>query len=728
MRRKSLLILLAAFFVVAAQENATAQKDKYRDRANNPVVHLSYEKKLRWADGLFKAGGYHNAADYYVQLLEEQPRNPYLNYQAAECYWALRDYVLAAKYFGMAYNLASAVYPEAIYKEALMLKQSGEYDKAITRFQKFIDDNPKTYKKLKKRAQLEIDGAKMAKESILKPEEVNIVNLGANVNTSYTELSPMPLGDSAILFATMKSNHLIDANKEKRKDYVSRFMVSKKFKKTETDVVDTFQWPLPFLDGQFNDDKFHVGNGCYSPGGDRFYFTRCLENDSNDMTCRIMVSEFSGDRWGKPYELGNEINQSTSSSTQPYMAKMGKKEVLFFVSNRKLQSRGGYDIWYSVYDTRQKSYRRPQNAGKQVNTEGDEMSPYYDDRVGKLYFASNGWKTMGGFDIFEAKGGPSRYTELQNLGYPINTAADELYYIKDNYGKPDAYVVSNRIGSYALKNPTCCDDIFRVQYEPKLFVQGKVVDKVTNEKIREVVVKMVDETGKIDNFNSANGEFEFRIRRNHQYVFTADKQSYSSERAVVSTEHIKRTDPDDTVFVTIYVDLISIDESMRLDNILYAYDDAALMPESAVELDKLIEYLKDNPSLDVEIHSHTDSKGKKDYNRVLSQKRAESVVDYLVQNGIERSRLTAKGFGDTMPIADNANPDGSDNPEGRQLNRRTEFKIAKDAPERRIIYDSNKPGTIGEQMKNLGIDTDENSDDFDSDNESEFGGRGSRVN
>src|SRR5690606_24807157 len=109
-------------------------------------------------------------------------------------------------------------------------------------------------------------------------------------------------------------------------------------------------------------------------------------------------------------------------------------------------------------------------------------------------------------------------------------------------------------------------------------------------------------------------------------------------------------------------------------------------------------------SLDLEIHSHTDAKGNKDYNKNLSQKRAESVVDYLVNNGINRSRLTAKGFGDTDPTAPNTNADGSDNPDGRALNRRTEFKIAKDVPERRIIFDSNKPGTIGEQMKNLGID------------------------
>src|SRR5690606_31581220 len=133
-----------------------------------------------------------------------------------------------------------------------------------------------------------------------------------------------------------------------------------------------------------------------------------------------------GDRWSEPAELQYEINQKGSSSTHPHSTKIGKKEILFFVSDRKLQSRGGNDIWYTVYDPKLKTYRRPQNAGKQINTEGNEITPYYDQREGKLYFASDGWKTLGGFDIYSAKGGPSRYTDLQNLGYPINTSADEM--------------------------------------------------------------------------------------------------------------------------------------------------------------------------------------------------------------------------------------------------------------------------------------------------------------
>jgi outer membrane protein OmpA-like peptidoglycan-associated protein len=718
MRRKSLLYLFSAFLLAGVvNDDAQAQKDKYRNKANDPVAELGYEKKLRWADGLFKSGSYYNAYDYYLQLLQEQPRNPYLNYQVAECAWFMRDYIPAANYYGVVYSLGKTIYPEAIYKQALMLKMQGEYDKSIETFNRFIADNPKTFKKLKKRAQREIKGCEMAKNSIANPKAVTIKQLGPNVNTAYTELSPMPMGDTALLFATMKSNNIVEVGKERRSDYVSRFVVSRKFNNLEE--RDTFQWNIPFMDGRFNDPKYHVGNGVFSSGGDRFYFTRCLENDKNEMKCRIFCSTFEKDRWGVAKELGNGINDDKSSSTQPYITMIGKKEVLFFSSNRELQSRGGYDIWYSVYDPRQKSYRRPQNAGKQINTEGNEASPFYDSKNNKLYFSSDGWETMGGFDVFVAEGGPSRYTSLHNLGYPINTSADDLYYVQDPSGKPDAYVVSNRVGSMALKNPTCCDDIFRIQYEPNIVAIGKVLDQKTQKPVDEVAVRMVDEAGNVKEFNAKDGRFEFATPRGHQYVFTAHKPGYVSTRATANTENIKRSNPDDTVAVTIYIDVASNNEVV-LENILYDYDKASLRPESAASLEKLTQLLNDNPSYDVKIISHTDGKGKKDYNKRLSQQRAESVVEYLVRNGVDRERLSAEGMGMEHPIADNSTE------EGRQQNRRTTFKILTDVPTRRLIYDSTKPGTIGQQQKNL--EQGQGEDDAEpNDSESQFGNKGSRV-
>ena len=721
--RKNWLLLIFGAILVSTQYDVNAQQqriEKYRNKANDPVTKLPYYKKLRWADDLFKAGSYFNAIEYYQQLKQEQERNPYLTYMLAECYWMTRDYVPAAHYYGEAAALASKIYPEATFKQAMMLKMQGEYNDATAQFNKFINDNPKTYKKLKLRAKREIEGIDMAIMSMKDPQSVTILNAGPNVNSAYTELSPYPLGDTALLFATMRQNVVVDIDKKKREEYMSRLMVSRK--QENVPVADSFQWSLKFLDGKFNDPIVHVGNGCYSPGGDRFYFTKCAEEDSMKVICKIYVSKFEGSYWGEPMLLGEGINES-GSNTQPSVAMVGKKEVLFFSSNRKLQGRGGYDIWYSIIDTRNGTYRRPQNAGKQINTEGDEVTPYYDTRVNKLYFSSNGLKTMGGFDVYSADGGPSRYTNVTNLGYPINTPADELYYIKDPVGKPDAYVVSNRVGSIALKNPTCCDDIWRIQYEPKLMVMGKVINRANNELMEGAVVKMVDDKGELKTYNSTDGNFAFNMSRLHTYVVTGDKQGFSSTRATVNTSDVKRSDPDDTAYVTIY--MTEITQNIYVSNVYYDYDKATLRPESIAALDSLVNFMRDNPSLSVEVYSFADAKGTDKYNKKLSERRAQSVRDYLVNNGIEPERMIAKGMGEANPAAPNTTRTGTDNPVGRQLNRRTEFRIVTDVPTRRVIFDSSKPGSMDEQQRNL---LQGEGDDESSDSESELGQPGSRVN
>ncbi len=423
--------------------------------------------------------------------------------------------------------------------------------------------------------------------------------------------------------------------------------------------------------------------------------------------------------------LGEGINEE-GSNTQPNVALVGKKEILFFASNRKLQSRGGYDIWYSVIDPRNGTYRRPQNAGKSINTEGDEVTPYYDSRVNKLYFSSNGWVTMGGFDVFSADGGPSRYTNLSNLGYPINTSADELYYVKDPVGKPDAYVVSNRIGSIALKNPTCCDDIWRIQYEPRLLVQGTLVNRRTGEPVTEAVAKIVDETGNQREYNSTDGSFQFNTNRGHTYVITGDKPGFSSTRATVNTVNVKRTDADETIKVTVLMD--SLNMGFRVSNIEYDFDKATLRPQSVASLDSLVAFMRDNPSLSVDIYSHADSKGNNAYNRELSRRRAQSVLNYLQNAGIESNRMVAKGFGEELPLLPNETG-GRDNPENRQVNRRTEFRIVNDKEGRRVIFNSNKPGTIDEQARNLRVDDSANPDSPEAgDSEGDMGRPGSRVN
>ena len=216
----------------------------------------------------------------------------------------------------------------------------------------------------------------------------------------------------------------------------------------------------------------------------------------------------------------------------------------------------------------------------------------------------------------------------------------------------------------------------------------------------QTVVKMTDQKGEMNTYNSEDGNFIFHIARTHSYILTGDKPGYTSTRSSVSTMEIKRSDPDDTVNVTIYLD--SIKNSFSVHNIYYDYDKATLRPESVASLDSVIHFLVDNPSITVEIYSYTDSKGKDEYNLALSQRRAQSVLDYLEKGGIDRNRLTAKGFGAKNAAAPNA-LDGKDNPEGRQLNRRTEFRIITDVPTRRVLYNSALKGTMDEQQKNLSV-------------------------
>lgn len=715
MKRISLVFSIMSLFLLPTMvdNNVHAQRSKYTDNAYDPVSELGYEKKLRWADRLFESGSLYNAVEYYRQLLKEQPRNPYLVYQVAEGSWHLRDYPIAADHYQYAYSLAPAIYPDALFKYAVMLKMQGKYDEAIEQFERYLADNDrKLDKKVLQRVDTEIKGCIMGKNSLANPIPATVKNLGQNVNTAYTELAPYPLGDTAILFASMNANQIVDVENSQREDYVSRFKVSHKFDEDRFGVVDTFQWPLPFNDGEYNDKRYHVGNGSYSPGGDMFFFTKCIESRDNplEMDCRIFVAHFEGASWSRPEELGFGINDKNSSSTHPHMAKIGKNQVLFFSSNRALQSRGGYDIWYSVYDERQKRYRRPQNAGKQINTTGNEVTPFYNEKEGVLYFSSDGWVGLGGYDIYAATGGPSRYESVRNLGYPVNSSADEMYYIMDPVGKPDAYLVSNRVGAIPLTNPTCCDDIWRVQYEPHLLVKGKVLNQKTNRPVSEVVVKMVNDQGDLKTYNSESGDFEFQLLRGHTYSFSADKQNfYASSSGTISTMDVKRSDPDETLTVTIYVDSITIDQEFELNSVYYEFDKANLTPESEASLNDLVKLMNDNPSLEVEIYSYTDGRGQDSYNLTLSQERAQAVVEYLIRKGVPRGSLSAKGMGATNFVAPNT-VDGKDNPVGRAENRRTTFKIINDIPSKRTIYDSSKPGTIGEQREFLEIDEEDTFD------------------
>ena len=698
MNKNLLLLTLVSLLIFGGNVNAQRLINKKED----PASKLPFKKKLKYADKLFEQWSYYTAENYYNQLLKEQPRNPYVHYKLAESYRMNRDYGLAARHYRMAYDLASAIYVKAPYREGTMRKMNGEYEEAIERFNEF----KRTYRardrrQIFKQINREIAGCKMAMKSILNPERAYIKNAGPNVNSAYTDYAPLPLGDTALLYATMKSNKILYKGKDKRQDYYSKFKWAPK-EYDRTRVKDSFEVAMDFKDdaGRFKSKSHHIGNGCWSPGGDRFYYTKCVEKDSMQSKCEIWVAKFNrkSGLWGKPKKLritdfSGDDDNPLISSTNPYMTYVGKKEVLFFSSNRKLQGQGGFDIWYSVYDsTREEArqYRRPQNCGKRVNTSGDEITPYYDSKGGKLYWSSNGLVGVGGFDVFCADGGPSRYYNARNLGFPINSPADDMYYIEDKNEKQNGYVVSNRLGSYYVKNPTCCDDIWRVIKEPSFYVRGRVIDESTNELIDKVVVKMSNETsGKIqDTFFSKTGGFLMYTPIGNDYSLAADKEGYVSGRTVVNTSSRSVIDPDDTTTVTIYMSKAGSGSEFVVQNVYYDFDTDKFHPGSYKAMDTLVSFMRDNPSISVEIRSYTDNRGGADYNKDLSLKRAQVVLDYLTKKGVERSRMIARGLGKKDPIKPNTSE------ENMQYNRRTEFRVIGDVSGKRIIYDQNRPEYI----------------------------------
>ncbi len=635
-------------------------------------------------------------ADYYIasELLEYALRRNPTDYETAflagMAYYKSRDYRNAARWFYHVAKNAGKDYPEAWYYYALMLIYQGQYTRARGILQEFQKVHlralkMKSYNAYRKYGALAESALATCEYALAHGRDkpvAKVVHLDTQVNTAYTELSPMPQSDTLLVYASLRSDTIIILKKksEKREHrYRIRFYASRRIKDDRFEFLG--EWRK-----DFNEGALHVANGAFSPDGKRFYFTKCARNDTGYYKCDIYVSEYDEERdiWTIPRKLPPPINDPHYTATQPTVGEMRRGsavvEVLYFVSDRKLPGhRGGYDIWYSYY--MRGRWSPPRNLGKNINTPGDEMTPWYDVETQTLYFSSNGHPGFGGLDIFKAQGYANKWTVPQNLGKPINSSYDDLYFVlgpERYYG----YFTSNRPGVIALKHPTCCDDIFYFEWlgKPRLYVRLVAYDETDPERKPldsvEFRVSFIDTiTGRLVQIaNVRTGEKTYAIQRvyeNNQYKFTAVRRGYFSNAKWFSPPPTKK---HDTFLVMIPLKPLVMHKPYVLRNIYYDFDKWTLRPESYPVLDSLVQLLKENPELKVEIRSHTDSIGSDEYNLWLSQKRAESVVRYLISKGISPDRLIAKGYGERFPIAPNS-INGRDNPEGRAKNRRTEFVV-----------------------------------------------------
>jgi outer membrane protein OmpA-like peptidoglycan-associated protein len=622
-----------------------------------------------------------SAITFYERYLKIYKKNPDVMYDLGVAYLQVRDYERAQHMFLNAYKgskkgaKGKSKLPEALYYHAQMQKANGLYDSAKANFATFKKEYKGRDKVMKKQAGKEISFCDSVHKLVADRKKISIARLDTTINKVNTEGSPVMLDDFTMLYTSLRTEKKEIISEEDTGNVPKRklYYATKK----------GGRWKFAGEYGSaFNDKDFNTGNFSFSPDRKRMYFTRCKPNYKGEMICAIYVSEKDGSEWTEPVKLPGNVNNPKYTSTMPSVTKDPVKgsDIIYFVSNRK-KGRGGLDIWYTVYNKKTNTYREPKNAGSKINTSQNEISPYFDMATQSLYFSSDGMGGLGGYDVYKAIGDGKRWTSVDNIGQPINTGADEIYFtIADS--RREGFFVSNRKGGNALKNTTCCDDIYSYynnQYidinvkgnvhevlDPFEMISGATIevflkDPKTNDKF---LVKTVNSDSK--------GNYQVNLEPDHDYVLVAKKDDYLASSEEISTRGIFQS-------MDLEKDLQLMKRPkgvIHIPNIQYGFNSANVVAGSETIIDTtILKLMLLNPEIIVEIHSHTDGKGSDKFNLKLSQKRAESVVFYLVSKGIDPKRLRAIGFGESKPLVPNENPDGTDNPEGRAKNRRTDFKI-----------------------------------------------------
>ncbi len=683
------------FFVMLASTPIFAQE--VQDPMDIPT-----KRKLEIADNLAKIGSFYNAIDYYKSYMKDEKDDADVAFKLADAYRNARDYISAEEWYKKAFAMNKTENMNAQFFYALMMKYNGKYDQAKALFDKLAksykgdEEDPKAA--VIKIAKEESKGCELALKMINNPLKLIVKHLGKNVNNHYSDFGPAAVTDLKMIYSSIKSDTVVVIGGTDRSSYVSRIYETSRKNKN-----GAWGKPKEFGDGNINSNMDHTGNGSFSPDGKYFFFSRCREASPTDLHlhCDIYFAERKGESWSTPTRLSSTVNKAGTNNTQPAAAKGVKpgEIILYFVSDREEGSAGGQDLYYTIFK-KDGSCTAPVNLGKKINTAGDEVTPFYDEKEKTLYFSSNGRVGMGGFDVFRVKGNTKKFEDPTNVGYPINSSVDDRYFTHwpNHRG---GFFVSNRPGGYELKSATCCDDIYQFDYIiiPHFAVKGRIYDSDDKKKknpLLTAVVQITCDSADKDamrydtTFSRNKATYMFNLARNQSYKIHVTKDGYYANNATCS---VKGLDESDTMTVDIFIEKIK-PKSVRIEGIYYAYDRAELQAESEPALKQLLGILTDNPVIKVEISSHTDNRGNDAYNMKLSQARAESVVKYLITNGVDKQRLVAKGYGETRPDTINQRPDGSDCPECRARNRRTEFKIIGQIANTTIIYDQAAPITV----------------------------------
>lgn len=664
------LLRLLILLIISVQSFTLFSQNQIPDLKGKSLKEIKKTGK-----NAIRLGDTYTALFYYIEWAERKPDNYSVVFKVAELYRLTRNYVEAEIWYQKIIGSSLDDFPSSIFYIAIMQMSLEKYEDAKANFLKSkkkirkLKDATK-YRKLIKSGLLSCDYAISLRDS---NKTAVIEHLDTSINQPHIEFSPIPINETTLVYGSLKDdgvNYYDVALHDSMTIPLRKFYIAKK----END-----KWVSKGeFTGPFNQENAHVGNGVLSEDGKRIYFTICQKNWKSKVICQLYYSDKQNGKWQEAVKMNDLINLPNYTTTQPAIGRESRKnnEVIYFVSDRP-KGKGGLDIWYTQYNRKKKKYSAPRNAGSRINSAGTELTPYYDLVTHKLYFSSDGKIGIGGLDVFSAEGEKSRWQDPENLKKNINSPADDIDYTfsPDHKG---GFLVSNRKGGVALLNPTCCDDIYEFKLSEYIDINliGKVLDStdclsdykiylyINNEETEE---KFLSKELAVDTCN-----FKLSLEQGYNYTVEIRKDGYLNGSKEISTTRITKSQNLETT--------INLNKKPKgrivLPGILYEFNSPNLTADSKLSIDtSLYLLLIQNPDIFVEISSHTDSKGTEGYNLKLSQRRAESVVRYLALKGINKKRMLPQGYGETMPIAPNQKEDGSDNPEGRKLNRRTDFQI-----------------------------------------------------
>lgn len=420
-------------------------------------------------DEAFKYGFYKTAADYYTKAYRNEA-TPAVAYKIAESYRLANDYQQAIKYYSIvSESPSSAAYPNCDYYLASMYRNSGYADSAIVIYQRYL--RAANNEVLERRASQELKACQWVLDSITDSILYNVKHESKNINSEYSESGAVLVGDSLLLYSSMR-----EMSKPGSKDAIYSDLVLLQIFEADYSTGDISKskinnWGL-------NNKEKHTCNVALDPLHQNIYFTICQTDDFSNIPCEIYVSHFNKGKWQKAKKVGGKVNLDGYSSTHPAIGYLPDSTTVLYFSSDRPGGLGGFDIWYTVIGDN-KTPSECINLGMPVNTEGNEITPFYDNEDGVLYFSSDWHLGFGGYDVFKSKGSRDSWREPQNMGHSINSSANDLYFNVNPYSYPKSgFLTSNRKGSFFISGNTCCNDIYSWEKAKASKPQRKKVEEI----------------------------------------------------------------------------------------------------------------------------------------------------------------------------------------------------------------------------------------------------------